>query len=182
MTAPALRGEGSALPNKPKRQRKPAKIRRPPEAAVSLVVTPDGAFKPSTEASRQICRSRKLYAGTEVLAYLYQARDLEQWHKAHGLGMALVEHVEDFHGMNAHSAIKKLQTDGNIACESETFDLGTLGKVTRSVPKSLAFFEMDESEFKEVYALMLEYVRQKYWPTLDEAGMKGLQKLLGLGS
>lgn len=174
-------GDGSALPEK-KRARKPPKARRNPNAAVMLVVTPDGTFKPSDEASRQICRSRKLYTGIEVIAYLYQVRSSEQWHKAHGLGCALVEHVEDFHGLNGHTALKKLQVDGNIACEIETFDLGALGKITRSVPKSLAFDEMDESEFQELYGRMLEYVRMKYWPTLDETGIAGLQRLLGMGS
>jgi hypothetical protein len=172
----------SAQPSKPKRRlRKPPKSRNP-DAAVTLVVRADGSFVPSTEASKQICRTRKLYTGIEVIAYLYEVRSLEQWHKAHGFGAALVEHVEDFHGLNAHSALKKIQTDGNIGCETETFDLGTLGKVTRSVAKSLAWYEMDEGEFQEIYGRMLEYVRQRYWPSLDESGMLALQKLLGVGS
>lgn len=172
----------AAEPAPAKRERKPPKARRNPNAAVMLVVTPEGTFKPADEASRQICRDRKLYAGIEVIAYLYQVRSLEQWKKAHGLGLAMVEHVEAFQNLNAHSALKKLQVDGNIACEEEVFDLGPLGKVTRRLPRSLAFDELDETEFQEIYARMLKYVRETYWPQLDEAGMLGLQRLLGMGS
>lgn len=163
-------------------QRKPPKARRNPNSAVLMVVTPDGTFRPSCESARQICREKKLHAGIEVMAYLYQVRSSEQWKKAHGLGCALVEHVEGFEGLTAHQALKKIQADGNIACDSEQFDLGSLGKVTRSVPRSLAFDEIDQSEFEMIYAQMIEYVRKTYWPSLDETGMAGLQKLLGMGS
>lgn len=163
-------------------QRKPPKAKRNPNAAIALVVREDGSFVPYDEASRLICRDRKFYSGIKLIAYLYQPHDLEQWHKAHGLGCALVEHVEGFERLNGHTALKKLQEDGNIACENETFDLGSLGKVTRTRARSLAWDEMDGSEFEEVYGRMLDYVRRKYWPALDEAGMQSLQKLLGMGS
>lgn len=161
---------------------KPPKTKRKPSTAVTLVVRPDGTFAPSTEASRMACRAKKLYSGVEVIAYLYQVRSLDNWHKAHGLGAALVEHVADFENLTPHDALKKLQEDGEIACDVERVEIKGYGHLKRIVPHSLAFDEMDESEFQNVYGRMVEYVRQKYWPTLDEAGMQGLQRLLGMGS
>lgn len=171
------------MTDKPKRKRKPAKAGRKPSAAVRFVVLADGSFRCSDDASRLLCKARGLGAGEEVIAYLYQDRNYQQWAKAHGLGCALREHVEAFESCaTAHAALKKLQRDGEIACEVETFDLGTLGKVTRSVPKSLAYDEMSEPEFQEVYGEMIKYVRDTYWGSLDELGQQGLQRLLGLGS
>lgn len=174
--------EVAAKPKAAPRPRKPPKAGRNPNAAVMLVVTPEGTFAPASEAARQICRSRKLHAGVELIAYLYQVRSAEQWHKAHGLGCALAEHVDGFEGLGGHAALKKLQADSGIGCEIETFDLPGLGKITRSKPMSLAFDEMSEDEFQAIYSLMLEYVRKTYWPGLDESGMSGLARLLGLGS
>ena len=181
---PAAGGEGSAIPKpeKKKREKKPPKARRNPNVAIRLVVTPEGTFKPVDEASRQICRSRKFYAGIELLGYMYQMRSSENWAKAHGLGQALVEHVEAFHGLNAHTALKKLQEDGRIAVSVEKVEIKGIGFLERVVADSLAFDEIDEGEFQEIYGRMVEYARVTYWPQLDEAGMQGLQRLLGVGS
>lgn len=167
----------------PKKKRKPAKARRKPDAAIRLVVMPDGSFRCFDDASRLACKARKFGAGEELIAYLYRDRSYEQWLKAHGLGMALIQNVEAFENCaTAHAAVKKMQTDGEIALTIETFDLGNLGKVIRSVPKSLAFDEMDEAEFQEIYGAMIKYVRDKYWGGLDEIGQHGLARLLGVGS
>lgn len=153
---------------KPARRRKPStEKRRNPEQRVMLTVMPDGSFRAADQASRNALRARGFHKGQPVIAYLYRVRDGAQWRRAHALGRLLTENVDAFIGMEAHAALKKIQLDGSIACEVEKIDLKDLGVFTRTVPKSLAFGEMDDAEFSSVFKQMCEHVTKTYFPDMD---------------
>lgn len=177
MTGPAP--NVSALPDKPKRRRKAStEKRRNPEQRVLMMVMPDGSFRASDNASRKALKSRGFHKHQEVIAYLYRVRDGVQWRRAHALGQMLVDNVDAFHGLDAHHALKKVQLDGSIACESEKIDLGNLGMFTRTVAKSLAFGEMDDSEFSAVFKQMCERVAQRYFPDMDATAVEAMLDLM----
>jgi hypothetical protein len=139
------------------------------------MVMPDGSFRAADNSSRKILKSRDFHRHQEVIAYLYRVRDPRQWRRAHVLGLLLCEHVEAFHGLDAHQALKKIQEDGEIACESRRFPvpkaigdlLGGVTHINLPVPRSLAFGEMDDGEFSAVYKQMADYVARTYFPDLE---------------
>lgn len=175
---PVLRGENSAQPVKPKRRKPKPGGRHLEHQGIRLVVRADGSFVPADLSSRKVCRDRKLYAGVELVGYLYEPRDGLQWRQAHVLGTFLVEHVEGFEDLNAHTALKKIQTDAGIAMDSEVIDLGKLGKVTRSVPKSLGFGWMLNGDWLEVYRAMCSYIGRTYMGLLDGDVVADMEKLM----
>lgn len=178
MTFVKAADETSAQPVPRRRVKKPKKGLSP-DQAVRLVVTRDGTFVPADTASRKLCKDRGMSVGSEFIGYLYEPRDPKQWRRAHQLGTYLVENLDEFHGLTSHRALKKLQEDGNIAMDTEVIDLGSLGKVTRSVPQSLAFGFMDETRFTEVYRSMCEYIAKKGWlGEIEPDAVEQMEKLM----
>lgn len=170
-------GEHSAQPG-PRRRRKPStEKRRSPEQRVLLTVMPDGSFRASDMASRRILKARGFHKHQEVIAYLYRVRDSLQWRRAHALGGMLADNVDEFHGLDAHKVLKKLQEKFDIAMEVERLEVPTEhGKVTfeRKTAKSLAFGEMDESEFTPIWRQMCNKVAETWFPDLDAQAVEDM--------
>lgn len=176
MSAPCMRGEGSAIPQR-KRQVKPAKKLNPHQSL--MLVARNGGWAPADRASERLARDRGLmHDGVEAVAYLYSPRDGKQWRKVHALCTLVGQHVEEFGGMDSHSVLKKLQLDSGIACDSEEIDLGTLGKVTRRIPQSFAFGFMDQSSFEQAYRELSVYVAGKYFGLIGAEAEGEMAKLL----
>lgn len=173
MTAAEPAPNASAQPC-PRRRKPSTEKRRSPEQRVLLRVMPDGSFRAADGASRKLLKARGFHKHQDVIAYLYRVRDGVQWRRAHALGTMLCENVEAFHGLNAHQALKKVQLEGGIGCEVEKLDLGHLGEFTRTVPRSLAFGEMDDSEFSTVFKQMCEHISQRYFPDTDAAAVEAM--------
>lgn len=175
--------DATAQPTAPARRRKAStEKRRNPEQRVLFTILPDGSFRAADSSSRKILKGRDFHRGQEVIAYLYRVRDSGQWRRAHVLGTLLAEHVEEFHGLDAHQALKKIQELGEIACEPRRFPLpkalqDLLGGVTHinlPVPRSLAFGEMDDGEFSAVYKQMADYVTRTYFADMDASAVEAM--------
>lgn len=161
MTGPAP--NLSAQPVKPARRRKPKPAARlNPHQSIRLIVRADGVFVPADEASRRLCRDRGMYSGIELIAYLYEPRDGKQWRQAHQVGTFLAEHVEKFHGMNAHDVIKAIQREGRIACDVRKLQAGNI-EFDLVEPQSLAFGFIDESRWTEIYRDICGYIARAGW-------------------
>ena len=68
--------------------------------------------------------------------------------------------------MDAHTALKRIQLEGCIACDQISLNLPDVGVVIAKVPRSLSFESMDETEYREVAKLMCRYISERYWPSL----------------
>lgn len=175
---PAKSADGtSSQPGPRRRVRKPAK-RHSPDQAIRLEVRKDGSFVPADLASRRLCKDRGMTVGSEFISYLYEPRDKAQWRVAHQVGTFLTQHVEAFHGLSSHDALKKVQKDGRIALLEEQIDLGTLGVVTRSVPESLAFGFIDNTRWTEIWRQMCTYIRKTYFGEIDADAVEAMDKLM----
>jgi hypothetical protein len=123
---------------------------------VAKVINPEtgelvGALLPLTQWDSRAMRERKYHVGTQLRADLKKPRNIKFWGLAHRLGAFLADNVEGFEGLTQHGALKRLQEESNIGCIAETFDLGSLGKVTRTVAESLNFDDMDEGRWAELW-------------------------------
>lgn len=133
-----------------------------------------GALVPRYQCDLKEMRARKYCVGTELRVELKKPRNPKFHRLAHALGQLAVDHIEGFESLSAHDALKRLQRECGVQCESQELDLGPLGKVPVSVPRSIAFDELDEGEFGELFAGVVLHIRKAYWPTLSEEAIEEL--------
>lgn len=160
------------------------RARRPIYLLVDRLVDPRtgeevGCLRPANMIDQRLMRERRFAVGKEIRAELKQPRNPGFHRLMHAVGGLLVDNVDEFAGMDAHEAVKTVQTRAGVCCDPETFviDLGTLGRheITRQVPRSMAFDEMEEDEAKRLFdgitayigehyvQVMLEDVRAEFW-------------------
>ena len=156
------------------------RARRPVYLVVRKLMDPEtgeviGALVPANDIDARLLRERRFTTGREVRAELKQPRNTAFHRLAHAIGHLLVDNVEEFRDLDGHGALKQVQTRSGVCCEPLEIDLGSLGKVTAQVARSLAFDEMAEDEFRlffdgitayigEHYAgVMLDDVRAEFW-------------------
>lgn len=138
-----------------------------------------GAMVPADKFSTDRLRERGYKIGDLVSADIRKARNPKFHRMVHVLGKLLVENLESFEGLDAHRALKRLQWEGNIACDEMQVNMPNIGMVSVRIPGSLSFENMDEGEFQEVYKRFCETVRKTYWPQLDEGAIEEMARLAG---
>jgi len=146
----------NAQPVKRKKDRRALYLR------VHRVVIPEtgelvGALLPESVISQREMRERALKTGDVVRCELRKKRNPKYWRLVHALGGLLADQAEGYEGLTQHKALKKLQCDAGVECDSETFDIPELGTVTRSVARSLSFDELDEQAFDAAWAQMVKH-------------------------
>jgi len=144
-----------------------------------LRVTKDGNFEPADEISRQVCRRRKFRVGDILAADLRKPRSLVQWGRAHRLGQLLLENTDDFIGMDAHRVLKRLQVETGIGCDEMPIKAPGLGMVIYRIPRTMAFDQMEEGEFQEIYGGFCQHIIATYWPALTEDEIDQMAGLVG---
>lgn len=149
------------------------KAARPIYFRVERLVRPEtgeevGALVPRYKADQLEMRARKYSVGSDLRAELKKPRNPGFHRKAHALGQMAVDNIEGFEQLNAHDALKRLQTEAGVQCEPMELDLGPLGLVNISRPRSIAFDEMEEGDFTELWEGVLAHIRARYWPTLAD--------------
>lgn len=111
------------------------------------------------------CARNAATAPVTVRCEIKKPRNVKLHRLVHGLGKLVAQSVDKFAGMDAHTVIKKLQGDAGVCCTFENFDIPDLGRVTRSIPESLAFDEMPEERFREFWTGICQHgQRVLAWP------------------
>lgn len=122
-----------------------------------------GALVPDDEHTQARLRAKGYHVGDVLSATLRQARNPGFHRLAHAFGRLCADNTDRFTGMDAHSVLKTIQFEADIACERMRVNLDALGMVEVRIPKSLSFESMDEGEFKEAFRAMCNHVAEKYW-------------------
>lgn len=134
-----------------------AKLRsRDIRVTVMKLVNPEtgeliGALVPDHPIDRRSMKERKFHVGKQLRATLRQDRNPMFWKKVHVLGGWLADNVEQFSGLDMHSAVKRLQELSGVGCETVEYDIPGVGKLTRTEAQSLNFSDMDEGEFNTLW-------------------------------
>jgi hypothetical protein len=126
-----------------------------------------GALVPADHYAIEKMRARGYRVSDELTAELWKARNPSLHRRAHRLGQLCVDNIEAFDGMNAHEALKKLQREGNIECDVTLVVLANGIEAEARVARSLAYEEMEDGAFRELYLRFCNWISQKYWPELD---------------
>jgi hypothetical protein len=69
--------------------------------------------------------------------------------------------------MKAHAVLKRLQWEGNIACEEVPVIVSGDMVATMRFPMSMSFDSMDDGARHEMAMAMCNWISQKYWKTLS---------------
>lgn len=142
-----------------------------------------GALVPADDLALARLRQRGYAVGDLITAELRKPRNPKFWRMAHALGIALIQNTDDFaHYTDAHSVIKRIQLEANIACDATLIKAPGLGMLEHRVPRSLSFESMDEGQFQTVYAAICDHVVRTYWPDLDMRQIEEIAGLVGLAA
>ncbi|MGX1201119.1 hypothetical protein [Marinobacter sp. MBR-105] len=175
-----------------------------PKYALQVV---KGGFVPADDETLAALKRTPLKIGSLVLADLQIPRNPMFYRRAHKFAQVCRDNIEAFHGLTEHSILKRLQLETGFACEPVTVpaelfwgeisgliraavgaeadcaleQIGALLKderVTAFKPASLAFGNMDESEFKAMFEGFCNYIAEKYWPDLTAAEIDALSAFM----
>ena len=114
-------------------------------------------------------KAKGLHAGDIVFAEIRKPRNPGYHRLAHALGQIVAGNLDEFDGMGSHSTIKRLQLEAGVACESIAYKVNGMS-IVQSIPLSLSFESMDQSEFESVFMGICRHIARVYWPsaTADE--------------
>ena len=124
-----------------------------------------GALIPHDGVSAMQLRAKGFKLGDVLAADLSKPRNPAFHRLAHQVGALLAENLEAFEDLDSHGVLKRLQIEGDIACDSIPLNMPGIGPVEYRVPRSLSFASMDEAEFRQTIAAMCRYVSKRYWPS-----------------
>lgn len=156
---------GEAKKRKPKSRPVYFQVRRLVDPATGEEV---GALVPRHRVDQRLMRDRGYSVGTELRAELKKPRNARFHRLVHSLGGLVADQIEAFHGMGCHDAIKRLQRETGICCEVQTIELPGFGKLDVSIAQSLAFDEMEEGDFYQLWKGICRHICERYWPGMTE--------------
>jgi hypothetical protein len=137
--------------------------RRPQRVMLRVI---KGGLAPADDYSASILRARGYRVGDIVSGDIKKPRNPGFHRLAHRIGSLAAENIEAFSGLAAHAVLKRLQLEGDIACENIPLNFPGVGPVSYRIPLSLSFEAMDDGEFHPIVAAFCSYLAKRYWPTL----------------
>lgn len=137
-----------------------------------------GCLEPADGFTAARLRARGYRVGDQVLAELTKPRNPKFHRLVHQFGQVLVDNVEAFAHLDGHQVLKRLQIEGDIACDQVPLVIPGVGPVTYRVPRSLSFESMDDGEFSEVFREFSRYVAKHYWPDMTPEQIENMAGLM----
>lgn len=163
---------------------KAKRARRPIYLLVDRLMDPDtgemiGCLRPANAIDQRLLKERKFRIGREVRAELKQPREVWKHKLIHKIGGLLVDHVDEFAACDSHEAIKRVQRKAGVCVEER--EIPGTDLVIREA-KSLAFDEMEHSEFEQLFEGITQYIGDHYAGVmLDEVRAEFWQMANGEG-
>lgn len=125
-----------------------------------------GGLVPADDYAASRLREKAYKVGDVLAAQITKLRNPRFNRLVHRIGQLVVANIEAFDGLDAHTAIKRLQIEGRIACDEIGILVPEYGMVVQVIPRSLSFDTMDEAEYREVARSICRLIAQRYWQTL----------------
>ena len=123
-----------------------------------------GALIPADPYAASILRDRGYQMHDLLAADLTKPRNPRFNRLVHQLGQLVVANIEAFSGLDAHTAIKRLQIEGRVACEEIGVMVQGYGMVIQLIPRSLSYQSMDEGEYQQAARGISRTIAERYWP------------------
>lgn len=166
-----------------------------------------GAIVPADLMAQAALRRKKVKVGDVVLIDMHLLRNPRFHRLVHRLGQLCVDQIDDFRNVDAHGAIKKIQLEADIHCQTMVvradglwqriteWMVASVGELVRPglvligglvagkdipvrIPDSIAFDEMSESDFQDLWVRMCRHISETYWPELSEGQIAAMAELM----
>ena len=141
-----------------------------------------GGFQPADNFTAERLRAKGYSIGDIVAAEITKPRNPRFHRLAHVFGQLLADNLDAFEGVAAHDVLKRLQIEGNIACETVALIFPGVGPCEYRIPMSLSFAQMDEGQFREVFDQFARYVVKTYWQSMTPEGIEKMADMTRGGS
>lgn len=136
------------------------------------------ALIPATKGDQDQIARRGVKINQVVRTSLTRPRSLINHRMAHALGGLVVEHIEGFEECDYHEAIKKLQRESGVGCEQLDIEVPGVGTLRVNQPHSIAFDEMDESEFVGLLRGLCRHIATAHWPSMTPEQVEDMVQLM----
>jgi hypothetical protein len=136
------------------------------------------ALAPRSGIDSRIMRERNYRAGDMLRADLKKPRNYKFHCLVHRLGELVKDNIEEFAGMEAHAAIKRLQREADVCCEEQEVEIPGFGKLVIKVAQSIAFDQMEEGAFYQLWQGICRHIAAKYWPDFTEEQISSMVDLM----
>lgn len=145
--------------------------KRPVYMRAARLVDPDTgemvkALIPASGIDKRLMNERRIHVGEDIRVAIARRRNVGFHRLAHAIGALVVDNVDEFRDLDAHAAFKRLQGETGVCCEESEIDLGPLGKAKVSTPRSIAFDQMDEADFRGLVDAVYRRIAERYWPDM----------------
>lgn len=148
-----------------------------------------GAFVPTHPIDRRLAKERGFRVGHEYRSEIKQARISWQHRLVHKIGQLMIDNVEGWEQLRSHDAVKRLQLESGVCCEVDEIDARpviravlalvqilvgkrTYAKLASNLPliatvpvkraESLAYDEMEQDRFEQLFDGITEYIGANY--------------------
>lgn len=166
------------LAKRPKRPSRPIHfvVRRVVDLATGEEL---GALVPSTGWDRKAMRDRKYHVGSELRADLKKPRNPVTHRMLHALASLVATNIEGFdEDPEAHAVVKRLQRESGLFCETVETEIPGLGVLAIKQARSLAFDDLDEGEFTELFRGLCAHISRTYWPSMSPEAIEEQVKMM----
>lgn len=167
-----------------------------------------GCLVPDGWANSAILRERKYRTNDLLRASITHPRNAKFHRMVHHLGTLVVKNVECFAHLDSHAAIKRLQRESGVACETQSIDaspvvsailaaaesllgesaakmlnavLPEIKTIDVLVPQSISYDCMDESDFRMLWDGICAHIVATYWPGLSIDQIEAMTELMPRG-
>lgn len=126
-----------------------------------------GGLVPADHWASSELRQKGFKIGDILGADLSKCRNPKFNALVHRIGQLCVKNIDEFKNSDAHDVLKRLQIEGNIACEEVSIRIPGHGMVFHRIPMSLSFDSMDEGVFCETARAFCRLIADRYWPEME---------------
>lgn len=138
-----------------------------------------GALEPADPYAATKLRERGYKLGDLLAADLKKPRSQKFNRLVHQIGVLVVQNIDAFAGLDAHTAIKRLQIEGKVACDEIGVMIpGYPVLVIQLIPRSLSFESMDEGEYVEAARGICRTIAERYWPSVTPEEIERMAPLM----
>lgn len=139
-----------------------------------------GAFVPSHPIDQRLAKERGYRVGHEYRAEIKQARAAWQHRLIHKIGQLMVDNVEGWEQLKSHDAVKRLQRESGICCEELEVDIPSVGRLMVKQAESLAFDDMEQDRFEQLFDGITEHIGKEYAHVLLDDVRADFWKMAGV--
>lgn len=115
-----------------------------------------GALQPADNYAAQRLRNRNYRVGDVVAADITKLRNQKFNRLVHRIGQLVAANIESFSGLDAHSCVKRLQWEGNIACDEVGVSMRSAWDQISSAILNIHGMSVIESALKIVGSMLPE--------------------------